>query len=322
MADNIEVGQTESKNKTFILSDESLNSYGFWIKTSGIDLKQFKRNPVMLFNHSRPWRGTKDELLPIGIWVNIRIEDGALKADAAFDKDDEFAAEIARKVESGVIRMCSVGIEVTEDTEDVNMLKPGQRRRTVTKCKLTECSITTFGANENAIVLYKKGELIELTDGSDNIGVEFLNNNNKKMEQIALSLGLPETATMAQVLAKIEELKKSEKAAEQLKADKEKVEGNYITQAIDTAVKQGKLAATSKEHYEQIGKEMGIDFLTTTLSALTPRSKPSEAIMSATGDNADKKFKDYMPSELESMRVNQLDIYKKLYKFEYGIELK
>lgn len=321
MAENIKEENPDSTNKTFVLSDESLNSYGFWIKTSGIDLKQFKRNPVMLWNHSRSWRGTKDELLPIGIWVNIRIEDGILKADAAFDKDDEFAAEIARKVASGVIRMCSVGVEVVEDTEDVNMLKSGQRRRTVTKCKLTECSITPFGANENAIALYKKGKLIELTDGSD-IGVEFLNNNNKKMEQIALSLGLPETATMVQVLAKIEELKMSEKAVEQLKVDKEKVEGNYISQAIDAAVKQGKLTATSRDHYEQIGKEMGIDFLTTTLSALTPRSKPSEAIMSATGDNADKKFKDYMPSELESMRVNQLDIYKKLYKSEYGIELK
>jgi len=100
--------------KTFILTDESLNTYGFWLPLSGAQLDQFRRNPIMLWMHNRAWRGTKDDILPIGRWDNIRIEKGKLLADAFFDENDEFAAAIADKVENNILRMASCGIKVIE----------------------------------------------------------------------------------------------------------------------------------------------------------------------------------------------------------------
>lgn len=40
-------------NVTFVISDESVNSYGKVILTDGIDISQFERNPVMLYMHER-----------------------------------------------------------------------------------------------------------------------------------------------------------------------------------------------------------------------------------------------------------------------------
>ena len=45
---------------TFVLHDESVNTYGFRMLTSGANLEEFKKNPVMLLNHD-------DYSLPIGL---------------------------------------------------------------------------------------------------------------------------------------------------------------------------------------------------------------------------------------------------------------
>ncbi len=76
---------------TFTLHDESVNTYGFRMLTSGCNLEEFKKNPVMLLNHD-------DWSMPIGRWENIRIEGGRILADAVFDEDDPRAAEVMRKL--------------------------------------------------------------------------------------------------------------------------------------------------------------------------------------------------------------------------------
>mgnify|MGYP003375424942 FL=1 len=40
------------KTKTFVLHDESVNTYGFRMLTSGAVLDEFIKNPVMLLNHN------------------------------------------------------------------------------------------------------------------------------------------------------------------------------------------------------------------------------------------------------------------------------
>lgn len=46
---------------TFVISDESLNDQDFRVMTNGIDLTQFKKNPLMLWMHKRPnrWNSLK-----------------------------------------------------------------------------------------------------------------------------------------------------------------------------------------------------------------------------------------------------------------------
>lgn len=145
---------------TFILSDESVNVYGFRTLVDGIDVTQFERNPVMLYNHN-------DREMPIGTWLNLRKENRKLLADANFDYDDP-DPEVQRvigKVERGIIKMVSVGLCDVELSDDYKYRIEGQTLPTVIKSRLRESSIVTFGANHNAIKLYDRtGTLINLSD--------------------------------------------------------------------------------------------------------------------------------------------------------------
>ena len=80
---------------TFILSTNDVNSYGFRVLTEGIELP-VSGKLVMLWNHVRANGTDKNQILPIGHWVNLRKEGGKLLADPEFDMDDPFAADIAR----------------------------------------------------------------------------------------------------------------------------------------------------------------------------------------------------------------------------------
>ncbi len=148
-----------AKSKTFVLHDESVNTYGFRMLTSGVNLDEFRKNPVMLLNHN-------DYSLPIGRWENIRIDGGKILADAVFDEKDERAAEVMRKVDNDFIRMASIGAWPPEEKSDAySLMLPGQRYPTVTKWTVREASIVTIGANHNALAFYDKNtqEVIDLT---------------------------------------------------------------------------------------------------------------------------------------------------------------
>ena len=53
------------------ISDESVNCYGTRIITSGIDLTQYERNPVLLYMHDRS-QGV------VGLVKNLKVENGEL----------------------------------------------------------------------------------------------------------------------------------------------------------------------------------------------------------------------------------------------------
>lgn len=247
-----------------IWTDEQLNSYGFWVLSSGIDMKRFNKNPIMLFNHHRSWEGKTDEILPIGRWENHNVdENGIMTAEPVFDTKDAFAAKIADKVSGGFLSACSIGIRIIEVSEDKKFLKKGQTRPTVTKCELREVSIVDIPSNPNAagIVLYDDNDkVISLSDGDDTGLLRLIKTTNKNMKEIALKLGLPESATEDEVLAKLNDqasqiatLKtERDNAVAELKTFKEealtarKAEANSL---VDAAVKEGRIDASQKDNY-------------------------------------------------------------------------
>lgn len=68
-----------------VISTSAVNSYGFRVLTEGIDTTQFERNPILLWMHNRPMRGTKDEVLPLGRVENLRKEGDKLIGSLVFD---------------------------------------------------------------------------------------------------------------------------------------------------------------------------------------------------------------------------------------------
>lgn len=305
------------------LTDDSLNSHGSRILTSGADAAQYERNPVLLYMHERG--------KVIGYMKDIEVNDGEITGEPVFDCATELSRQCKKQWEVGSLRMLSIGIDIIETSEDPELLVPGQTSPTITKCKIFETSIVDIGANDNAIVMRHNGKHITLGKDSET-PLPMLSNKPQTTKQqmelktIALKLGLPETADETAVLAKIGELNCTAAEVEQLKKDKEALTLAQVTSAVENAVKENRLTPDKKEHFINLGKTIGVDSLNATLESMFPAVKLSKAINTASGDKAApgqktySKFSEVPEEELRKLREEDTAEYRRLFKAEYGYD--
>ena len=314
--------------KRIVISDESINSYGFWVVTDGIDTTAFQKNPVMLWNHNRDGHGTVNAQLPIGFWKDLRMENGVLTGEPVFDEKDEFALKIKQKYESGILNACSMGFMPLEWSDAPEMLKVGQTVATVTRCRLLEVSICDIPSNANAtVVLYdENSKTINLSDLPNKaIGPKI---NHINMKEIALKLGLAENADLKACVDAIQ-LKDDKIAA--LKTEnatlKAKVQGfekaeaearkQEVTKLLDDAVKTGRIDATTRPQFEKLF-ELDHEAAKTALAALPERTplttRPPKG--DAGGDERSSwNYLDWMkkdPEGLRKMKTEDPDRFKTL----------
>jgi polyhydroxyalkanoate synthesis regulator phasin len=330
--------------KTFVLHDETVNTFGFRMLTSGCDLTELRKNPVMLLNHN-------DWSLPIGRWENIRIEGTKILADPVFDMDDNRengGAAIARKVENDFLRMASIGAWPPEEVNDSTTLwLSGQTKATVTKWKAREGSIVTIGSNHNALAFYdrKTGDKIDLNDPSALIRLmdnAKINNNpkNKHMDELNQILNLADGATPAQQSAAIrtiisdrdrlknENTTLTERIDGLNKAAKDAQKAEAV-QLIDAAVKDGRLNAAGKDNYIKLF-DADFESAKASLAAIPARRSVTGQIQDGNEKNAvelaDIQKKDWNTLDKEGKLVLLKDKYPDLYeqKFEsrYGCKPK
>jgi hypothetical protein len=325
--------------KEVIISTSGLNCYGGRVLTSGIDLTQFQKNPLLLWMHRRSF---DRDAMPIGRIDNLRTDGDRLIGTPVFDQNDEFAKKIESKWENGFLRMASAGIEIIETSDAPEHLLQGQTRRTITRCRLEEVSIVDMGGNDEALQLYdRSGKVLKLAAGEDNDALPLLalekkddpsgtapdgkdNNQTKKSTQsmnkeILQLLGLSETATEQEAVGALRLLKE--------KADKvETLQLASITAVVDGAIAEKRITADKKEHFVNIGKAAGIDSLRTTLSLMQPVRKPTEVIRQTDEPRDDEpktyaKLSDVPADQLEKLREERPQDYERLYKAEYGHDI-
>lgn len=325
--------------KEVIISTSGLNCYGGRVLTSGIDLTQFQKNPLLLWMHRRSF---DRDAMPIGRIDNLRTDGDRLIGTPVFDQNDEFAKKIESKWENGFLRMASAGIEIIETSDAPEHLLQGQTRRTITRCRLEEVSIVDMGGNDEALQLYdRSGKVLKLAAGEDNDALPLLapekkddpsgtapdgkdNNQTNKSTQsmnkeILQLLGLSETATEQEAVGVLRLLKE--------KADKvETLQLASITAVVDGAIAEKRITADKKEHFVNIGKAAGIDSLRTTLSLMQPVRKPTEVIRQTDAPRDDEpktyaKLSDVPADQLEKLREERPQDYERLYKAEYGHDI-
>ena len=321
--------------KEVIISTSGLNCYGSRILTSGIDLTQYEKNPVLLWMHRRSFNG-KD--MPIGRMENLRIDGDRLIGTPVFDENDEFAKQIASKWENGFLRMASAGIEIVETSDAPEYLLQGQTRATITRCKLEEVSIVDIGGNDEALQLYgTDGKLMKLASGEDcthlplllnkehaeGISPEALFNNQKQQlkmkKEIMQLLGLSETASEQEVANAVRLLKE--------KADKaDGLQLASINAIVDAAVADKRITADKKDHFVSLGKSAGIEALRTTLELMHSQQKPTDVIrqtnsVPSDGHKTFAKLSEVPAEEIASLKENNPTEYARLYKAEYGVEV-
>ena len=192
--------------KTFCVSDESINCYGFWIRTAGIKLENAKKNCPVYYNHCT-WN------IPLGHAENFRVEGDRLLADIIIEGGNEEEKNYIRKIENGDIKACSGGFENIDWTDEVLRLKEGQTYPTAWDSELFEISLAPLPGNKNALALKGKDGVITLSAENQSAHIPQLN-TPPNMKQIALKLGLPESATEADIIAAIVRLKRAKKNAD------------------------------------------------------------------------------------------------------------
>lgn len=325
------------------ISDESVNCYGTRIITSGIDFSQYEKNPVLLYMHDRS-NGV------VGKVVNLQVKDGELLGELEFDCATELSQRLKKQYEFGSMRMVSGNFQILETSDDKELVLDGQTAQTITQCKLFEVSAVDIGGNDNAIVLSSPdGEKISLVGGEGSSFLPLLNNskhiNNtlKKEEmevkQLALSLGLKETATEAEVNAeisklqlaagKVASLENQVKNLQEQHDDEQKAQEALqlaaITQAVDTAIQEKRIAATVKDHFVELGKKVGLDSLKLTLQNIPAQQKLSGSFRhTSSGEFVQTaeytKLSQVPADKIDDLRDNHREEYIKLFKAEYGIE--
>lgn len=278
-----------AKKNTFQVSDSSTNSYGFKVRTAGIDLTEFNENPVMLLNHNY------DKV--IGNWVNQKVSGDRLLADPEFDMDDEEAVKIANKVEKGLIKGASIGITPVKWENDE-----------VVECILKEISLTPLPSNKNSVRLYdQSGKMIP-----DNKAKEYLlslNNTNenpnfntmtKKMKlaliglmtQLAITLKLSDSDSDEQFESALDEIKtaitlkdnKIQELTTQLKTEKD----SKVKNLIDGAVTSGKIDKKDEAKWTERA-ERDFEMTSEVLNALQGRT---DINLELSRDSKDDKAKD------------------------------
>lgn len=145
---NTSAEMLENRQVEFVISSEAVDTYGTVFKLSGWDLNSYTRNPIVCYQH----RANSDDPDNIIGTSAVRIEGDELIGVVTFEdaETNPKAEKIFRKVQSGTLKMASIGANVQkarfgdEDKgEDKDVLY-------FIKQRLMEWSIVSVGANPDA----------------------------------------------------------------------------------------------------------------------------------------------------------------------------
>ena len=145
-------GENEDKRVAeFVISTESVDRHGTVIKMDGWDLENYKRNPIVGYQHNvHGYNANPDYVIGTG---EVYQEDKNLIGRVTFEPegDNDIADKVWRKLQSGVLRSTSVGF-IAQDYrwgekemgEDPDVLY-------FTKQELTEFSVVNIPSNADAV---------------------------------------------------------------------------------------------------------------------------------------------------------------------------
>ena len=131
----------------FRLTERRVDRDSEVIEPKGVRLKEFKKNPVVLWGHNRgEYKPAIAKILP----ETFEITEEYIDADLVFDiTNDPFAAMIDGKVRDGFLNTGSIGFRpITISREAV---LPDQQGATIKESELFEFSIVNVPANPGAV---------------------------------------------------------------------------------------------------------------------------------------------------------------------------
>ena len=298
-----------------LCDSETINSYGFKTDVKGINLSRFEKNPVMLYQHNPQ--------MVIGRWEDIKIEGGQLSATPVFDMEDPEAAEIARKVEQGFIKGCSMGIVIKQMTRTKGI-------DTATESVLLEASIVSIPADENALVVYDsedKQNQLSINDFNKLFYIMEKKEPELQPDNSEITLSQRNMELQAQVDEQTDTIKALNAKIDELQRDLAERDYREAEAFVDKAIADGKITEEVKSEalsfYLSFPKETEKLFGAIKAQADEPeeQNQVSLAAMikktapaSATWDELDRADK------LRTLKAENFEEFKRLYKEKFGKE--
>ncbi len=334
-------------DKEYVLSDSTVNCYGYRLLTSGYQLAEYAKNPIGYYMHLR-----EDGV--VVRWEDLRIEGDTVYGKPCINLSNKRGDQTLNEAETGFLNAASVGhIVVIEYSIDAADMVAGQTGPTVTKWFNRETSLVDIPGNSNALTsLYDNdGNALKLADlmAKPNEKHNNKNLNSRDMNEIKLSLtdlaALKENGyditDAAGLLARIkaDKLKaevltaenlnlKNDKASLEVKIDTLRAEHTQkeVEGMLETALKAGKITAPIKTQLASVyaGKP---DLLKIDLDARTPYVSIANNLGNDGAAPSGDEYSTYQKLSWDEMhKTNKLpalkgkypDLYKEKYKSKYG----
>lgn len=193
--------KTKKIDKEFLLTDSTVNTYGFRLLTEGYLKAEFEKNPIGYYMHVR-----EDGV--VVRWENLRTEGDKVYGKPVINLSNERGKQTVDEIENGFLNGASVGhIVALEYSEDPALMVPGQTGPTVTKWYNRECSIVDVPGNMNALCLYdKEGNVINLADFKNKTQISTMKQIFLSSAQLAMFPNLKANAEQADVDVAFSEL--------------------------------------------------------------------------------------------------------------------
>jgi hypothetical protein len=313
--------------RRFVLSDSSVNCYGYRVLTSGCQLDKF--NPsVGYLMHNR------DKGVAVR-WVDLKVEGDQLTGIPLIN--DTLHPDLAQQIEDGFYNAASIGKIVPEDMDDSAALRlPGQDGPTLTKWYFKECSIVDIPGNSNALGQLYHDDGTVLRDLCANpfiVGADCKGGlqsaptpqPTKNQEKMALlltaaslaALGLPEGAAQQDADLRISTLAdlaaKYGAATAELAALKADTSSRRIAAAVDKAMAERRVtkAAADQLALAYAGNPEGLESL---LAAMAPQSLITDKLAAEPQGLPErfrgKTFNDlYLSGDLEALKSQHPEWY-------------
>lgn len=314
-------------DKEFVLSDSSVNEYGFRLLTSGYQLDAFLKNPIGYYMHRR-----EDGV--VLKWEDLRIADDKIMGTPVINLSHERGEQTCDEAENGFLNAASVGhIVVLEYSTDPGMMLPGQTGPTITKWYNKECSLVDIPGNCNALTkLYDEQEnelnLLQIpVTNNEEIHKGFL-----LTPEFLTALNLSDTTDEATVLTTVKDLvadnKKLLHEKDTLQARLDELNSNHtkyeVMSLLDEALEHKKITLELKHKLaaDYATNPIGLKSL---LTAMPAYRSITEHLRTTQHDKAelewtwdDYETNDPAGKKLKELKANHAERYKKIFKEKFG----
>lgn len=320
-------------DRQYVLSDSSVNVYGFRLLTSGYQLDAYRKNPIGYYMHRR------DEGIALK-WEDLQVEDDKVVGTPVINLINTRGAQMCDEAENGFLNAASVGhIVVLEYSTEPEMMLPGQTGPTITKWYNKECSLVDIPGNNNALTtLYDAQEnqinLMDLGAGLQGLKIE----DSLLAAELKNVLNLEGTAGSEALVSVVKNLADQTALLQQentlLMGDKQTLQqqldelnrSNAITEislVLDRALEDRKITVALRDRLavDYAGNTEGLKAL---LAAMPAYRSITESLKVAT-DNTEAQWAwdDYEKNDpagkkLKTLRANDPSRYKELFDKKFA----